>query len=82
MAERIMKVRECDRLDCRHRKGVRKVEVVLTIESDQPLPVVAVGPEPVAGKPEMIRDNGELCPLHLEMAKAQIVGWFKNAKKY
>lgn len=81
MAERKMTIRECDRLECRHRRGVRQVEVVLTIRPEGDLPLVATGPI-ATGMPEIIKAAGELCPIHLEMAKAQIAGWFTNQKKY
>ena len=67
MAERITKVRECDRKFCRNRKGVAVYTLRLIPDMDE---------SPIS------ETEGELCPAHAEMARKFIANLFKNTKEY
>ncbi len=69
MADRVLKVKECDRLSCRRRRGVEAIELVISYDG--------CGPE---GEPVVWR--GELCPMHLGNLLTYIRGMFRNTKEY
>ncbi len=75
MAERIQKIRECDRALCRRRKGVRKVKLTMLVGDED-------GIFPSTGQQYEVWGEGELCPFHRVMALNQQDAMFKNTKKY
>lgn len=71
MAERIIKTRECDRLGCRRRTGVKLLQV--TIETFDPETGLAE---------DVDKEQGELCPKHQKMLRDYAADIFRNTKEY
>ena len=67
MAERITKVRECDRKFCRNRKGVSEFRITVVSTSTQMT---------------LVDERMELCPAHYEMARDFIIKLDHNTKEY
>lgn len=75
MAERITKVRECDRAGCRRRKGVKKVKLAMWVADEN-------GVFPSTAHTHGLWIEGELCPFHRKMASDQQLAMFQNTKQY
>ncbi len=67
MAERTVTWKECDHLQCRNKKGVKKYTMAI---------IVADGGDVIIDR------EGELCPGHAGMALKFIEALFNNIKAY
>ncbi len=68
MVTRSIEIMECDRLDCRKRKGVASIEVQINGLTGEGLP------QPVIYK-------GDLCPYHQSQLINKSYDMFKNTKE-